>query len=85
MSDAQSADVQMQNKYLEQYDDLYGEDMHLIKMPLLSQEVRGMDLLGTFGAMLLQPHEPERGPSMDPFERVKELEAEVAQLKAKLG
>lgn len=73
--------LQMQNKYLEQYDDLYGEDMHLVKMPLLSHEIRGKKLLLQYGELLLKPYEPEGGPSIDPFERIEELEAELARLK----
>jgi anion-transporting ArsA/GET3 family ATPase len=72
----------MQNKYLEQYDDLYGEDMHLVKMPLLSQEVRGLELLRQYGAMLLQPYQPDAPLGYDPFKRIEQLEAEVAQLKS---
>lgn len=69
----------MQDKYLEQYDDLYGEDMHLVKMPLLRQEVRGVESLGAFSGMLLKPHAPEGPPPSDPFARIDELERKLKQ------
>jgi anion-transporting ArsA/GET3 family ATPase len=74
----------MQRKYLDQYDDLYGEDMHLVQMPLLSQEVRGIGSLASFGKMLLEPYQPPSPPG-DPFARVEQLEAQVASLKAELA
>ncbi|KAJ4359830.1 Golgi to ER traffic- protein [Didymosphaeria variabile] len=47
----------MQKKYLDQIGELY-EDFNVIKMPLLTEEVRGKDKLETFSEMLVKPYQP---------------------------
>jgi len=45
--------LKQQKKYLEQIDDLYGEDFHITEMPILPQEIRGLDQLENFGKLML--------------------------------
>lgn len=75
----------MQNKYLEQYDELYGEDMCLVKMPLLESEVRGLKQLDGFSKYLLHPYPPPEVSTDDPRARIQELEAQVAELQQQLA
>jgi arsenite-transporting ATPase len=42
----------MQKKYLDQYEELYGEDFNLVRMPLLVDEVRGTEKLEKYASML---------------------------------
>lgn len=44
----------MQSKYLAQIDDLYAFDFHVVCMPLLGNEVRGVDALKAFGLSTLE-------------------------------
>ncbi|KAI8906810.1 anion-transporting ATPase-like domain-containing protein, partial [Gorgonomyces haynaldii] len=48
----------MQKKYLDQIDELY-EDFHVVKMPLLTGEIRGADTIKSFSEMLVHPYKPE--------------------------
>lgn len=47
----------MQKKYIEQAEELY-EDFHIVKMPLLVEEVRGKAKLESFSEMLIHPYVP---------------------------
>jgi arsenite-transporting ATPase len=49
----------MQQKYLEQIHDLY-EDFHVVKLPLLTSEVRGADAITEFSKMLVEPFKPSQ-------------------------
>lgn len=82
------ARVKMQKTYLDQFNELY-EDFHIIKCPLLPDEVRGVDALQDFGKNLIVPYQPRTESfsrsSGGEKQRIVELESEVASLRSELG
>ncbi len=77
----------MQSKYLDQFYDLY-EDFHIVKMPLLEEEIRGVDDLRRFSQWLMNPYVPpatEVGSVSDLQVEVVQLRQQVAELQAELA
>ena len=78
-----AARVKMQQKYLDQYYDLY-DDFHIVKMPLLEEEVRGVEALKTFSQYLVHPFET-KAESKEVLEaEAKHLRGILDEIEAKL-
>lgn len=72
------ARMRMQQKYLDQFYMLY-DDFHITKLPLLPEEVCGVEALKAFSCNFITPYQPviEKGT-------MEELEARVSMLKQQL-
>jgi len=60
----------MQSRYVSQINDLYKDDFHIVPVPLLGEEVRGVDRLRFFARLLLEadrtlPVSKGRGEAVD--------------------
>jgi arsenite-transporting ATPase len=70
-------------QYLEQYNELY-EDFHLVKLPLLEEEVRGLDALQAFSQNLLKAYQPPPPRLLTDASEKAALEAQVASLTSRV-
>ncbi|KAB1200880.1 hypothetical protein CJ030_MR0G005914 [Morella rubra] len=72
------ARMRMQQKYLDQFYMLY-DDFHITKLPLLPQEVTGVEALKAFSPHFLSPYQPSTSKGT-----VEELERRVYTLRQRL-
>ncbi|GMI73596.1 Guided Entry of Tail-anchored protein 3a [Hibiscus trionum] len=80
------ARMRMQQKYLDQFFMLY-DDFHITKLPLLPNEVTGVEALKKFSRHFITPYEPSlvKGTSEELQRRLSRLKEQLAEAEAELG
>ncbi|KAJ8905057.1 hypothetical protein NDN08_001569 [Rhodosorus marinus] len=53
----------IQMKYLKQIDELYAEDFHVVKVPILAEEIRGKDMIVEYSKMIMGENQKSFGLS----------------------
>lgn len=77
------ARMRMQKKYLDQFYELY-EDFHITLLPLLPEEVRGIESLKSFATSLVAPFKESTSLRLESKGSEEELEEESRKLRARL-
>ncbi|OMO78695.1 Arsenical pump ATPase, ArsA/Get3 [Corchorus capsularis] len=79
------ARMRMQQKYLDQFYMLY-DDFHITKLPLLPEEVTGVEALKAFSQHFATPYQPssEKGTVEELEERISSLKEKLADAEAEL-
>lgn len=79
------ARMRMQQKYLDQFYMLY-DDFHITKLPLLPQEVCGVEVLESFSRHFLSPYQPSlvRGSVNELQQRISALKEQLKDAEAEL-
>ncbi|XWS32254.1 hypothetical protein CRYUN_Cryun23aG0144300 [Craigia yunnanensis] len=79
------ARMRMQQKYLDQFYMLY-DDFHITKLPLLPEEVTGVEALKAFSHHFLSPYQPSitRGTVEELEQRVSTLKQQISDAEAEL-
>ncbi|XP_024018959.1 ATPase ARSA2 isoform X2 [Morus notabilis] len=79
------ARMRMQQKYVDQFYMLY-DDFHITKLPLLPQEVTGVEALESFSSNFVTPYQPSksRGTVEDLERRISTLRLQLKEAEAEL-
>ncbi|KAA3458747.1 ATPase GET3 [Gossypium australe] len=79
------ARMRMQQKYLDQFFMLY-DDFHITKLPLLPEEVTGVEALKRFSRHFITPYQPslEKGTVEEVEQRLSRLKEQLAEAEAEL-